>query len=117
EMALLETEQLAAAEETARLEDAQARQREQDSKYLRDDQREATRVEEELGSLKERLAHLPGGSDNTTDTAKELREEIAKREARLAELGGNYAAAGSPQNQGDEADRLCGTRLAELAMK
>lgn len=100
-------------DEQARLKQRQQGQQALDASYLRKDQTEAQRLVAERGALEERLQNLPGGAENTTATAQELRKEIARRDQRLAELRKSYADAGSPV-QTTEEDDLRSRRLAEL---
>ncbi|HND00275.1 MAG TPA: hypothetical protein PKW90_29380, partial [Myxococcota bacterium] len=100
-------------DEQARLKQRQEGQQALDASYLRKDQAEAQRLVAERGALEERLQNLPGGAENTTATAQELRKEIARRDQRLAELRKGYTDAGSPA-QTSEDDDLRSRRLADL---
>ncbi|MEZ5385567.1 MAG: hypothetical protein R3F13_08630 [Prosthecobacter sp.] len=100
EMALIEKEEAEIDRQIEAVQKATDQQKDLDSRYLRADQSEAKKIEDELVELKERQKFLPGGPTSQTETAKQLKSDIEAREKRLDELKGKYAAAGSPKDQG-----------------
>ncbi len=113
EMALIEKKEAEIDRQLEVVQKATDQQKDLDSRYLRADQREAKRVEDELAALKERRELLPGGGPaSQTETTKKLDAEIGQREKRLNELKGKYAAAGSPKDQGPP--DLAGLRMPPL---
>lgn len=137
ERAVAQQQEAEVGAEIARLEAATTQQKDLDGRYLRQDQTEARRLEKQTAALERELASLPD-SNGHDPVAQGLRDKIAANKRRLAELGQNYAGAGSPKDQGppdipgwtptlldelkakkDELGKICGTgaMLAEEERK